>query len=547
MTHSTFLRSLLTATCLAGLLAACTESGSKTDTTTPTDIESVDTSSVPPEGTYMLTCSNAEVNNDTLTANCERFDGLITSTSLDNLSSCETSINPDGDIGNIDGNLICIPALPLVDGFVFPQTDAMINQWISTNDINSQIRHGWGLWAGLTDFVGTVDGHPVRAFQTWTTPDNMKYRIQSGQFKNVAGHELITKPTLQLAPPSQFTHGSIVRDLNAVEPDASTLVSVAYNPPAAEHAIENTLFLESTLNGYLDAGQIKIPDFPDDAITIKPVYKLITASNTENNIFTMPGWPGTPSPAKAFPETDWGACVYIDMSGTATSGNSIDTGCADRNETNTFSLSDFIHSTLTAEDATYLNAQFSLGTHAAAGDTAILVGMHVTTREIERWTWQSYFWSANANSPYSPSSAQIAALRPDSLDAQAHHYAMTQTYQMVSPVQPVTNGVNEGSAVIGYNPHLEAGFDKNTFNPIRPINGPNGPITNEYGVETNCMSCHAMATYGRNNKGELGYIADQYMALDDPLFDNLLQLDFAWSIQGNIIMDVSDAEPSAAE
>jgi len=547
MTHSTFLRSFLTASCAAGLLAACTENGSKTDATTPKDIDTVETSSVPPEGTYSLTCSNAEVSNDTLTANCERLDGSSTSTSLASLSACESSINPDGDIGNIDGNLICIPALPLVDGFVFPQTDAMINQWISTNDTNSQIRHGWGLWAGLTAFVGTVDEQPVRAFQTWATPEAMKYRIQNGQFKNVVGHELITKPDLKLALPNQLTHDSIVKGFNDPEPDASVLVSVAYNPPAAEHAIENTLFLESTLNGYLDAGQIKIPDFPDDAITIKPVYKLITAGNTENGIFTMPGWPGTPSPAKKFPETDWNACVYIDMSGNETMGNSIDMGCANRNETNTFSLSNFIHSTLTAEDANYLNAQLSLGTNAAAGDTAILVGMHVTTREIERWTWQSFFWSADANSPYSPSSTHIAALRPDSLDAQAHHYAMTQTYQMVSPVQPVNNGVNEGSAVIGYNPHLEAGFDQGTFNPIRPIDGPDGPITNDFGVQTNCMSCHAMATYGRDNKGELGYVADQYMALNDPLFNEVLQLDFAWSIQGNIIMDETAAKNKASE
>ena len=353
MTQTSFLRSLLTATCIAGFLTACGDEGEKDTTKTTTEVETTDTSA-PPEGSYTLSCSNAAVTNNTLTANCETLQGSIKATTLDNLSACEASINPDGDIGNIDGNLICIPALPLVDGFIFPKSDSTINRWITNNDINSQIRHGWGLWAGITDFVGSVDGQPVRAFQTWTTPDNMKYRITSGQSKNLVGDELIIRPSLQLALPNQATHGSIPKALNEAQPDTSILVSVAYNPPAAKHTIENKLLLESTLNRYLTEGRHKIPDFPDDAITIKPVYRLITASNTQNGIFTMPGWPGTPSPAKAFPESEWGACVYIDMTGATTNGNSIDTGCNNRNESNTFSLSDFIYDTLTAVSYTHL-------------------------------------------------------------------------------------------------------------------------------------------------------------------------------------------------
>ena len=57
--------------------------------------------------------------------------------------------------------------------------------------------------------------------------------------------------------------------------------------------------------------------------------------------------------------------------------------CANRNASNTFHLSNFIHNTVSAGDAAYLSEQ--LGVTVSAGDYAILVGMHVTSREILRW------------------------------------------------------------------------------------------------------------------------------------------------------------------
>ena len=52
----------------------------------------------------------------------------------------------------------------------------------------------------------------------------------------------------------------------------------------------------------------------------------------------------------------------------------------------------------------------------------------------------------------------------------------------------------------------------------------------QYGIQTNCMTCHALATV----EG-VGYSTDQYIDMKDmSLFKNQVQLDFAWSIQGNI-------------
>jgi uroporphyrinogen-III decarboxylase len=44
------------------------------------------------------------------------------------------------------------------------------------------------------------------------------------------------------------------------------------------------------------------------------------------------------------------------------------------------------------------------------------------------------------------------------------------------------------------------------------------------------MTCHALAT----SSSSLGYSADQYIDMKDARFVNQVQLDFAWSIQGNM-------------
>lgn len=505
-----------------------------------------------PNGSYRLTCSKVSVVGDSLKATCRKFNGASQSTTLANLAACLNDITKDGDIGNIDGNLVCLPDLPKPDPeMVFPASETTVNKWVYGNDLDSIHRHGWGIWAGLTQKVGVIDGVQVRAFETWATPSNMLYRIKSGSTLLEATKSSTPRQrrVLELGIPRQF-HGlpkgrkfklfGIEEIAKSKVGDTNIFVSVAYNPPAAKHAIGNKLFLQSTLDTYLKNGYTEIPNFPNNAITIKPVYKVIS-KDTPNGLYTFPGWPGTPNPAAAFSESSWASCVYINIKGSGAGGNSIDTGCKGRNAQSTFFLNNFIHQKLTQQDAQYLKAQ--LGVNAEEGDYAILVGMHVTTREIKRWVWQTFWWSANADRPYLPSSSNIAAVRPMKyLDAASQHYAMAVTYSMVSPAQPITGGKNVGSSVIGYNPHLEAGFVPTVFQIVRSING---TTTNTYGVQTNCMTCHNLALYNpktdysvkQGANRETPYGTDYYMSLTDPTFNATLKLDFAWSILGVLELD----------
>ena len=106
---------------------------------------------------------------------------------------------------------------------------------------------------------------------------------------------------------------------------------------------------------------------------------------------------------------------------------------------------------------------------------------------------------------------------------------------MALPNQPNTGGTNVGKIpMFGYNPYLEAGFSGLVPAPNAVFDLPSLLIPGaQYGVQTNCMTCHILATVD----GGLGYTTDQYISLDTSLFLNKIQVDFAWSIQGNIIQN----------
>ena len=505
-------------------------------------------SDIYPVGSYQLSCENIVVESNSLTANCETINGAYKLTTLSNLPGCLNSITRDGDIGNIDGSLMCLPDLPKVDtAITFPEAEITINDWVYNKKTTNIYQHAWGMWAGLTSFVGVADDTQVRAFETWATINNILYQIENLP-ANTSLQEMKALPMVKqsmkmdLSLPSRLKNKKSAAITTPLEDgDTNIFVSVAYNPPAARHAISNKLLLQSTLNTFLKNGYTEIPNFPVNAITIKPVYKVISSENTVNGIYTFPGWPGTPTPAKPFPEKDWNNCVYVNITSTGSGGSTIDEGCNNRNASNTFYLDNFIHQKINQQNAEYLSEQLSIT--VSAGDYAILVGMHVTSRETKRWTWQSFWWSANPAAPHLPSSNAMASQRPtEFLDAGAQHYALTVAYNMVSPAQPITGGENVGASVIGYNPHLEAGFSPNDFHYSRKING---TIDNQYGVQTNCMTCHNLALYNpqtnyTENDGanrETPYGTDYYMSITDPVFDNTLKLDFAWSILGGLKLD----------
>lgn len=360
------------------------------------------------------------------------------------------------------------------------------------------------------------------------------------------------------AEPATAIEDKIVAARDTIKEEKGTITGfVKYDPTAAKHITQNNLFSKAKLDELLQSGAKKIPDFPDTAIALKPVFQTISQDAlVDGRYYKIAAWPEPPVNAQApvpakgsipFPSSSWNQCVWIDLENEGQGDGSVDTTCSNdassRTATNTYDVSSWINFRFSAAQAQLLNARlqklkaeadsqsrFSLPTAVAEGDYAVLKGMHVTSREIPRWTWQTFWWTPNPDSPHFPSSAAIAKERPEQLQGAPRHYAHASAYSMVNPPQPDTGGKNEGDSIYAYNPWLEAGFSSFAL----PASKPKG--TNDVGIQTNCMSCHLQANYPEPkfppgfNPPNPFYTGDRYISLDDPEFNGKLQVDFLWSI-----------------
>ena len=415
-----------------------------------------------------------------------------------------------------------------IPGFNFPEDSTTILNWVKSGDEDSIYLHGWGIWTGLTSLsTQTIPGddNPLRVFETWMTPEEMIDEIKGGD----SDYKSDTRSNrANLKTPNQFTHfTSGVQTVND-----SIHESVSYSPAAAKFAIDNKIFLATTLYNYAKVdNRTEVPFFPNDAITIKPVFKILAASSGETK-FNIAAWNGTTEKLDSFPEQDWESFVTVDISGEGDGAG-------------TYGLDDFIHYKLNDEDIHYFEKEFTENSgnpfEAQPGDIAILVAMHVGSREITNWTWQTFWWDANADNPPLPSSKAIADMRPDELTGAARHYSMAVAYYMINPNEPYAGENVVGEPNYAFNPYLEAGFGVKVFDDgISHIVTPaNDTIPTYVGVRTNCMSCHRMATIDPNtvftsSPSNTPYVGNSYISRTNALFDGQLLLDFAWSIAGNV-------------
>ncbi|GLB52578.1 hypothetical protein NBRC110019_16180 [Neptunitalea chrysea] len=453
-------------------------------------------------------------------------------------------------------NLATITPAPFpelqIPGFTFPEDADTIISWVqdTTEQGKTNVyKHGWGIWAGLTAMSNQVSsiGDTLRVYETWQTPKEI---IASTNITEVKRDN-----RTNLKTPKQLGHAGSVDfkpiQLKSFTINTSVKESVAYDPTAAKRAKDSSLFMATKLYEIYerkgDSVIKNIPAFPNTSILIKPVYKLLKTASDSLELFPIATWHGTTETFKAFNETDWGTYVIVSTKGKGAGNGSqlhyLDKGFDSDNipAKYIYNLSDFIHYTLSAEDASAYNEGLDDNEEKASeGDTVILVAMHVTTREIERWTWQTYWWAPDATNAPLPSSKAIANQQPEMLDAAASHYAMSVAYYMVNPLEGKYKTPKNQAPNYSFNPYLEAGFSYGVFaGYFSDIDTPTEQIPTYVGVRTNCMSCHAMAsidplTLQFDPQSITPYVGASYTGLNDAIFKNQLKLDFAWSIEGNI-------------
>lgn len=480
--------------------------------------------------------------------------GLVTFVSvLIQCTGSDTKKDKDDDVVN---NVTPVP-LPtnIVPGFKFPEDSSVILSWTNNSKFNngydsvSIYNHAWGIWAGLTAPSGQkFAGDDLLVYETWLGLSDVRQLVIDNNINGgCEGVSYKRNGRAVFSRPKQFEHaarfsGKSLASLSGETPEtnATQWVTVSYNPDAACFATKNQIFKTSVINKFYNAGGLgAIPQFPNKSLTIKPTYLVY---DDTANLFKMPVWKDAPNPPDSNflvnPNTyDY---VFVDKNNkqapdkvaVPVSNNEKDPA---KIAAATINLNNFIYLKVDKKMAAYMNQQDSAqGMNntkagygkAKNGQIALLVGMHVTTKEITNWTWQSYYWTPNPKQPGAPSSNLAASLRPTQIKGAAANYACVAAYVMLTP-NNAPNNIATGS-MFSYNPYLEGGFGPSVFGYRNTYNQ-----NYTYGVQSNCMSCHALAIPSPAGQ----YSTDQSINLKGPYFNNQVSLDFAWSIQTGLITD----------
>ncbi|WP_271767137.1 hypothetical protein [Aquimarina algiphila] len=400
---------------------------------------------------------------------------------------------------------------PFPTTYGFPVSEATLigytQDYTNPKNIEGIYTHAWQIWAGLTQMTDleTENGHKIRVFESWRTPQQIK-----------SEDRINDKNLFPLTVPHQLGHGVGLDSIN----ETQLAGFVKYSPAAEKHVVEQGIFDQKVAKSLIKSGANQIIGFPVKSIMIKPVFLPVNLANGKDTIHV---WQGPPKDTiRTWDQNDWpNSLIKVVKSKSEADGKT------------KFAISDFINFKVDKN----FTEPFGNFEH---GDYAVLVGMHVMTKETTRWTWQSFWWSQYPDTPHFPSSKLHASYRSNvTLDDAASHYAMTAAYSTKIPAQPYINGQNIGESLYAYNPYLEAGFGPSgSNNPVLLGENESGiyngkTVQNNYGIQTNCMSCHIQARWPQNNSS-LNYNGNRYVDFQQSYGKDTLQLDFLWSVNATL-------------
>jgi hypothetical protein len=463
----------------------------------------------------------------------------------------ETPVTPPAIAG--------IKPVDIPAGYGYPGDRSEFQLWADEWKIEEITTAAWNLWAGMTSDSGqTWSGNPLPVWETWCGTEEV--------FGSGCGS--LARPPRDFDRPSQFSHGA--PQVAAQSPANTQVVSFnKFNPPMADYfgtphpgpggaSYRYTSMQDlANLNAAWPAGTqidarevVGAPYQPDRGDTIgftgietKPMMMLVKATG----LTPVPVWMGSANsktPTSPDPST-WQVCVLVDPGPNAPTDPSTPPTPATpeqiaqigSNLTSALSCdpSKYLYAPLAAIYAFRLDADEAAdwnaidgpsqnpidgaqGLDAAAGDYAVLVGMHVTTKATVNWIWQTFWWQPGENAPEKFPGSKDGMT--DNVAGAWRNYAMCTAWNQ-------TKGNASREMGICFNPYLE------TFSFIPS------------GLTSNCMSCHGTATFGSPlvagsppTLPRLNYPADYKQPIDldnDPRFATFTRTDFSWAMQANAV------------
>lgn len=460
-----------------------------------------------------------------------------------------------------------ITPVDVPQGYGYPGDRATFQQWADNWEIDAITASAWDLWAGMTSSSGQVfEGGALPVWETWCGTDEA---FAPG------GCTTMTRPARAFERPAQIHHMHRLRNATAaVGPADTAVVSFnKFNPAmaaylAAKHAgagggsydytsSESLAALNAAWPSNTPVSSRKVEDAPYaasgpnggpgySAMETKPVVFLVKAKG----LTAIPLWQGpaqSSAPKNAVPES-WFTCVLLDPANTAgpdtapvaATPQQVAAAVPDAK----LSCKTYLYAPLStiyafrmdADTASAFNSagQGDGGLTAQAGDYGVLVAMHVNTKTLANWTWQTFWWQPGGDTPNGfPGSKQGMT---DKVQGSWRNYAMCSAWNQ-------TKGNASTEMVTCFNPFLE------TSKGIPA------------GQTSNCVSCHGLATAGAIASGSgqpntMSYPLDYAKPIDftgnpcvaGACFESFTKTDFSWAIPGNarpVMAPTTPAKPTS--
>jgi hypothetical protein len=506
----------------------------------------------------------------------------------------------------------------------------IINQWVAQDKKDLMKAHAWELFIAAMQPLYKEKDATIRLFDTWHSLDEVVPPIGApivGFNKSGAGTTRKTNTMGNLDVPEQSAHShasALAITLKNAPPDTNTgrdylafseasVSDVKYNLEIGkfvESQLMNTKVTPSgetvvvgyNLNARIVPNSAQSVIFDDTkAVMIKPAFTIIKGKGPtvigrwdENINVTNPDsiataqLPGHASTLVASERT-WRkeAIIYPSNSSTwpepttyyGRDGLEIDPPSNENGRLMAFNLSDFHYIKLTQAQVDSLKTGILkelMGPNIdniEVGDYAILTSFHISTREINDWTWQTFWWQPTGSESLYQNGVQL------------HQEVLFNTNPLYKPLKHFRTGVGYSyatankEAVINANPYLEGSFgmlkgletvfgakaDTNSVNiflrdesnPANPMplsyDGVNYVHTPTFGLKTNCVTCHRAAAYPLDSYGTLpastGGIYPDYGLLkgNEDLFVNRVTTGFLWGVVNKIAEREADVNTKIEE
>jgi len=431
-----------------------------------------------------------------------------------------------------------------------PGNSEDLKTWAEDNNVPAMRNHSWNLWAGMTaNSNSTYLGAYLPVWETWCGTQEVFVNQNCDSF---------SEPSRSFISATQLTHNSRagiytaqtntqIVSYNKYNPTQVTYLSTPHvtNGVAYDYRSGTSL---AALNASWPAGTLMVDRNIVNAtyiptkngiqgqvsIETKPVFFLIKRTG----LTAVPLWQGTSdswNTANPSPET-WKTCILIDPNNSSPSSTApvpydpaIHRGAINRGNTDNgvngqtpgcvsskylyAPMSTLYTFILTAQAASSFNVAqgATQASTAEAGDYSALVSMHVGTKELKDWTWQTFYWQPGADTP--------------------NQFPGSKMYMTNNVTGPYRNFAtctswSRTNLTPCFSPYLE------TY--------PGIPV----GTSSNCFSCHTLAAIGGPphagipNGGPLypsNYL--EPITPNSPIWNNVIytHTDAMWSINQNAL------------